>query len=238
MDTLESSPRATATPSPTARRVVPQGLLLAFSDPPAGQDAAFNAWYDEEHAPARLRVPGILNARRYAAVAADGPRYMALYDLEAPATLQRPEYQRLARERSEREKAMLAATPLLDRRVLRIILDAEPWTEDAPFQLSVSLEPPPGGEADLVAWYCEEHVPLLLAVPGWRRARLFELVEGDGPRFTAVHELESLAVFETPEYRSAVSTAWRERVIGGVSRRERHIFKLLRTWPRPTWGAP
>jgi hypothetical protein len=213
-------------------------MLLAFSDPPAGQEAAFNAWYDEEHAPNRLTVPGILNARRYAAVADDGPRYAALYDLETVETLQRPEYQRLSTERSEREKAMYAAIPRLDRRVLRTILDGEPWTDDAPMIMTVSLQPPPGAEDDLIAWYRQEHAPMLLEVPGWRRVRLYEQVEGNGPRFTAVHELESQAVFETDAYRRATSTPWRERVIGSVTRRERHIWRLLRTWPRPAWGTP
>jgi hypothetical protein len=235
METLRQSGAATATLS---RRVVPQAVLLAFSSPPAGQDDAFNAWYDDEHAPARLTVPGILNARRYIATADDGPRYMAVYDLEQVETLQSPDYRRLYAEQSERERAMMASLPLLDRRVLRTVLDAEPWTDDAPYQMTVSLQPPAGGEDDLVAWYREEHGPLLLAVPGWRRVRLFELVEGNGPRFTAIHELESPAVFETPEYRTATSTPWRERLIGSVTRRERHLFKLLRTWPRSAWGVP
>ncbi|MBV9174790.1 MAG: hypothetical protein JOZ81_32410 [Chloroflexi bacterium] len=220
------------------RRVVPRGLLLAFSTPPDGQDEAFNAWYGDEHAPARLTVPGILNARRYVTAADEEPRYMALYDLASPDTLKGPEYRRLYEQQSEREKAMMAAIPLLDRRVLRLLLDCEPWTEDAPYQMTVSLQPPDGGEDDLVAWYRQEHMPMLLAVPGWRRVRLFEQVDGTGPRFTAVHELESPAVFETAEYRAAISTPWRNRIIDSVSRRERRIFKLLQTFPRPAWGQP
>jgi hypothetical protein len=233
METLRQS-RDASLVSP--RRAIPKGLLLAFSSPPPGQEEAFNAWYDEEHAPSRLTVRGIFNARRYVAVAEDGPRYMALYDLESIETLQQPEYRRLNTERSDREQAMLGALPLLDRRVLRVVLDGEPWTDDAPYQLCVSLQPPPGAEQDLIAWYRDEHGPLLLQVPGWRRVRLFEQVEGAGPRFTALHELESNAVFETDEYRKANTTAWRERVIGSVVRRERHIFKFLRGFPRPEWG--
>ena len=42
------------------------GLLVAFMNPPV-DEAAFNAWYDEEHVPLRLGVPGFLNARRYRA---------------------------------------------------------------------------------------------------------------------------------------------------------------------------
>ena len=218
--------------------MAPQAVLLAFSNPPPGQEDAFNAWYGDEHAPARLTVPGIFNARRYAAIEDDGPRYMAIYDLEAPTTLERPEYRRLYAEQSAREKTIMAALPLLDRRVLRVVLDAEPWTEDAPFQMTVSLQPPDGAEDDLVAWYREEHIPMLLEVPGWRRIRLCQQVDGSGPRFTALHELESPAVFETEPYRTATSTPWRNRIIGNVVRRERHVFKLCQTFQRPEWGVP
>jgi hypothetical protein len=233
---METLRQPTGTDAPSPRRVIPHALLLAFSTPPEGQEEAFNAWYDEEHAPARLTVPGIFNARRYVAVSDEQPRYMAVYDLESPETLSRPEYRRLYEQNSEREKAMLATIPLLDRRVLRLILDCEPWTDDAPYQMTVSLQPPDGAEDDLVAWYRQEHAPMLLAVPGWRRVRLFEQVDGTGPRFTTVHELESPAVFETDEYRAAISTPWRNRIINSVTRRERRIFKLLRTFERPAWG--
>src|SRR5690349_12085211 len=93
----------------TARPVAPGAILLALSDPPPGQEDAFNDWYGGEHAPARLTVPGIFNARRYVAVEPDGPRYMAIYDLETPETLQRPEYRRLYADQSEREKTIMAA---------------------------------------------------------------------------------------------------------------------------------
>src|SRR5437763_1982459 len=108
-----------------AAKVTPQALLIAFSNPPPGDEAGFNAWYDDEHAPARLTVPGIFNARRYIATSDEGPRYMAMYDLESTDSLAGPDYRRIAEQRSEREKAMLAATPLLDRRVMKLLLSAE-----------------------------------------------------------------------------------------------------------------
>jgi hypothetical protein len=229
---------ATRTPAraPEGALVQPQGLLLAFSDPPAGEEDAYNAWY-EEHAAGRLTVPGIFNGRRYQAIEADGPRYMACYDLARPQTLKSPEYERLRREASQNERDMMARLPVMDRRELQLILGCEPWTDDAPYQLTVALEPAPGTRADFIDWYREEHIPMLLKVPGWRRARLFEQVEGSGPAFCALHELEKPDVFEGPEY-EATRTPWREKVIGGTSRRERHLWKLLHGLPWPAWGMP
>jgi hypothetical protein len=88
------------------------------------------------------------------------------------------------------------------------------------------MDPARGAEADYLAWYADEHIGLLHSVPGWRRVRIFEQFDGNGPRFLALHELDSPAVFDTPEYRTATSTSWRDRVITGVTRRERSLFKV------------
>jgi hypothetical protein len=45
------------------------GLLLVYSDVAAEHDAEFNRWYNEEHIPERLSIPGVLHTARYRAVA-------------------------------------------------------------------------------------------------------------------------------------------------------------------------
>lgn len=214
-----------------------QALLVAMMNPPADEDA-FNAWYDEEHVPLRLGVPGFLSARRYrAAESSDGPRYLALYDLASADVLKSDAYQRLWREPSSRERDMLGSIPFTDRRVCELVLDAPEWTRDAPYQLIVCMPPPPGASEDFVAWYREEHIPLLLKVPGWRRARLFRQLEGNGPAFMAVHELESPAVFDTKEHEAATSTPWRKRIRESVQVYERNLFELWRPMPESTRAA-
>lgn len=229
-----------------------QALLVAFMNPPA-DEAAFNAWYDEEHVPLRLGVPGFLNAHRYRAPddtsaparasattmapavgpqdSSPHPRYLALYDLASSQVLDSEPYTRLIPERSLRERDMLASIPYMDRRVGELVLDCPEWTHDAPYQLVVCMTPPAGAEDDFVAWYREEHIPMLLAVPGWRRSRLFRQVDGNGPAFMAFHEIESPAVFEQPRYTASISTPWRERIRSTVVRYERDLFQLWRPNP-------
>lgn len=208
-----------------------QGLLVAMMNPPE-DEAAFNTWYDEEHVPLRLGVPGFLSGRRYRhAAETEGPRYLALYDLASVDVLKSEPYLRLWREPSERERKVLASIPFNDRRVCELILDTPEWARDAPYQLIVCMTPPAGGEDDFVAWYREEHIPMLLAVPGWRRSRLFRQVEGNGPAFMAVHELESPAVFKRPEYDASIATPWRQRIRASVQRYERNLFELWRPMP-------
>jgi antibiotic biosynthesis monooxygenase (ABM) superfamily enzyme len=54
------------------------------------QEEAFNRWYNQEHCPQLLRFPGAVSARRYKAIMGeDRYQYMAVYEFESEATLQR-----------------------------------------------------------------------------------------------------------------------------------------------------
>jgi hypothetical protein len=44
----------------------------------------FNHTYDHEHIPALLKVPGVLNAKRYKTATAGEPKYVAIYELASP----------------------------------------------------------------------------------------------------------------------------------------------------------
>ncbi len=41
------------------------GLLMVYCDVAAEHEEEFNHWYNEEHIPERLAIPGVLNAARY-----------------------------------------------------------------------------------------------------------------------------------------------------------------------------
>ena len=60
-----------------------RGLLMVYVDVPAPYEDEFNRWYNEEHIPERLAIPGVLNAARYEAVRG-GPHYLACYELDEP----------------------------------------------------------------------------------------------------------------------------------------------------------
>ncbi|MFM9941297.1 MAG: hypothetical protein ACKVP7_17580 [Hyphomicrobiaceae bacterium] len=71
-----------------------KGFLLVMMQPPPAFEEEFNAWYDSEHIPERLSVPGFLTGLRYVAVSGH-PRYLAMYDLESYAVLQSPAYNKV-----------------------------------------------------------------------------------------------------------------------------------------------
>jgi hypothetical protein len=72
-----------------------RGLLLTLTEPPPGMEEEFNAWYDEEHLPERLAIPGFRSARRWVA----GRTYLATYELDSPEVLSSAPY--LARYRNQ-----------------------------------------------------------------------------------------------------------------------------------------
>jgi len=92
--------------------------------------------------------------------------------------------------------------------------------------LAVSLSVPPSAEADLGAWYADEHIPALLTVPGWRRIRRYRLHEGGAPTYLTLSEVESAAVFEEPAFHATMATPWRSRIAESVTQRERRLFGL------------
>ena len=213
------------------------GLLFVYTDPGPVPAAEFSDWYDNEHGPARLTVPGIVSGYRFHALDDAAPPWLAYYEFHE-GTLDSPEYRALADNASEREKSIMSSLATLDRRVYELISDdSAPGGDDEaggaggpgglggpPVVLAVSLSVPPSAAADLAAWYAGEHIPALLMVPGWRRVRRYRLHEGGAPTYLALSEVESAAVFEEPAFLATMATPWRSQVAESVTQRERRVF--------------
>jgi hypothetical protein len=57
-------------------------LLIVRTDVVPEMEEEFNRFYDEEHVPRLLRVPGVLSAKRAKSMGA-GPKYIAVYEHES-----------------------------------------------------------------------------------------------------------------------------------------------------------
>jgi hypothetical protein len=95
---------------PAANR--PRTLLVVLSDIRPELEADFVRWYDEEHLPQRLAVPGFIRAARYEAgpavysgslamPEAPPPRHLAVYEMDGPEVLESEPYRRLIANPSE-----------------------------------------------------------------------------------------------------------------------------------------
>src|SRR2546422_11509196 len=66
-----------------------RGVFMVCVDIDGQHVEEFDEWYNKEHLPELLSVPGILSAARYEAVKG-GPQYLACYELESVAVMQTP----------------------------------------------------------------------------------------------------------------------------------------------------
>ena len=99
------------------------GLFYVYTEPGSVDEAEFHDWYDHEHGPARLKVPGFRGAYRYRALDDVKPPWLALYELDSQDVLDGPEYKAMATEASDRDKAVSADLTTLDRRVYSQLSD-------------------------------------------------------------------------------------------------------------------
>jgi hypothetical protein len=64
-------------------------MYLVQTDIPDDVVGEYNRWYDDEHLPRLVTVPGVVRARRYVNQTA-GPRYLTAYDLTDPGAFESP----------------------------------------------------------------------------------------------------------------------------------------------------
>jgi len=203
-------------------------LLFVYSSPGPVSVDEFTDWYDNEHVPNRLALPGFGAVNRYQAADSVTPEWLATYEIK-PGTLDGPAYKALWETQSAREKSIMSAATI-NRRIYAPISDSGPITAAPAVLMAVSMSVPAGTEDDMDAWYAEEHIPMLLAVPGWRRSRRYVLTTGDGPKYLSLHEIDSHAAFDRPEYKAAISTPWRDRIVESAIGREKRVFDLHKSF--------
>lgn len=178
------------------------GLLVVWTDIAAEHEADFNEWYDKEHIPQLLGVPGFLTGRRYQAVEGT-PRYIAIYQLADENVLKSDAFRAVRETPTAWTKKITPHFCNTQRGVFRQIFShgAEPQTA-AEFVLTVRLNTPADHEKEFNAWYDEDHVPALVGVPGVYCARRYEAVEGN-PKYLAVYEMRDGAATRSPEWETA-----------------------------------
>lgn len=71
----------------------PTGILAVLNDiDPACDRAEYEAWYQRDHMPDRLAVPGFRHARRYRRTEGPAQEYFTFYETDSPAVLRTPAY--------------------------------------------------------------------------------------------------------------------------------------------------
>lgn len=188
-----------------------RGIFMIYVDIEPAHEEEFNAWYDTEHLPELLAVPGILSAARYKAVKS-GPKYLAFYELESVEVIQTPAFKNRPRTPwGQRVSPSIIGSNLV-RVVGEQIFPSEvelPDRDMAPTLQIGRMSVPEAADADWNEWYNGEYIPGYRKVPGVIYARRYRVLEGD-TGYVTVYEFEHDKVSE--------SDAWRQQQQGSSPR--------------------
>lgn len=205
------------------------GILFSQMQPPAQSPAGlteeFHHWYETDHIPARMVLPGFVSARRYEALAGT-PKYLATYLLDDLGALQTPEYLELKARPSALTRRMLGLVEGFTRYTGELVSDVGETKAEGEFLSVVAFEVPPEDTAAFQRWYAGEHEPMLLEAADWLRIRRYVVLDGAGGPWThlALHELASAEVMNGPERALARSAPLR----AGLA--DRPWFKASGRW--------
>jgi hypothetical protein len=177
-------------------------ILLVYTDLADEQyDEEFNAWYDTQHLPQLLALPGVLDAARYVAVKG-GPKYLAAYEVENVDTVLGPAWQN--RPIPPWDNRM--SPRVVGKNFTRILGEqifpdhVEQADRGMPPALQIGrMSVPEDIDAEWNAWYNGEYIPGYRTVPGVIYARRYRVVDGNA-RYTTVYEFESTEVPDTAEW--------------------------------------
>lgn len=195
------------------------GVLFSEMTPPDGAEDHFNNWYNNHHMPSHVYgVPGFRSGQRYKVP--DRPDYLAIYDLESPATLTDNQYVNRKYKPDAPTKKMLSEVIAFTRYIgdeigfqVREGVSVDDAL-DAPLVLGVFIELPDDAADEFVDWYQTEHTPMVLESSLWRMVRHMKIVDADPNPFTHmfIHYIEREDALNSEELAAARATEWRNRL--------------------------
>jgi len=189
-----------------------KGILIAAMDFSAAPEDEFHDWYDLEHIPERLAIPGCRNAQRWIGV--DNPKIsLATYDLDEVGVLQSPPYQAIAGANSSpwTKRTARFRKSLMRFEGTQLFPGDKTAPADAAALLLVSMNVAPEHENEFNEWYNTEHIPALGSVPGTLSARRYRGT-GATQRYAALYHLAAPDVVSSAAWKTAANTPWTEKM--------------------------
>jgi hypothetical protein len=181
--------RAADAPIPSAQTY----YLLVFNQPVAGKEAEYNSWYDRQHAPDVVSVPGFMHAQRYVLASTQlrtapaKPKYLVIYQIKTNDLA--AVYAEVRRRLASGETRM---SPTLDMdsglnytyQVFRPRLGgAAPDAQNGDVSTMlgyvqlVFADPADGKDAEFNSWYDQHHAPEVLKVSGFTSGQRLQLAD-------------------------------------------------------------
>ncbi len=191
-----------------------KGLLFMAFDFSTAHADEFHDWYDLEHVPERLRVPGFINAERW--IDSDNPQvHVATYDLDSPEILRSAPYMKVA---GDNQSVWTKRVTAMCGRIMRfegeqLVPGNQAAPDGANALLVASMNVDPAAEAEFNTWYNTEHLPQLGAVPDVLSARRYLVSDTDSERkYLALYHLRDDGVSRGEAWNQAADTPWTRRM--------------------------
>lgn len=204
-----------------------KALMTTWTHIAPEHEAEFHAWYDREHLPGIVALPGFLLGRRY--VYEDPtPSYLAWYDTIDETVEPGAHFAKFLANPTQQFLRIVGLLQHRERMNFRLMRDVgDTARSDAPWLYIVHTDIPDHIAAEYNDWYDREHLPRLVTVPGVLRARRYDRVSGPGPRYLTAYELTGAGVWESPAALEARKTPWTERMRSLFKNTRRSMCKLI-----------
>jgi len=187
----------------------------------------FERWAAGKHI-RDLLAAGFLSATRFRSIQGD-PQYLHLYQLPNVELLSTERYKDVSKNdntASQLRDGPLNHSAALYKQELTVDVPDLAGNQGAGSTLNnnpshlatVRMDVPDEESADLVRWHREEHIPLMMAIPGVASARLCRRVAQHPvtpchePEWISIYELESADVVRDPSVTAANETEWAKKV--------------------------
>jgi len=126
-----------------------QGAFVAWHNIAAGRETDYDRWHSHEHMLERVGIPGFLRGRRYVA-AADGPRYLVLYEVTDVGVLTSPAYLERLDNPTAWTREVMPAVRDMNRTLCRVVASCGCGVGHA--ALTVRFSPVPDRADELGRW--------------------------------------------------------------------------------------
>jgi hypothetical protein len=211
------------------------GKSVMFSEmrPDASWLERFNQWYDEEHIPLRMRIPGFVSAQRYRS----GDNYLALYELQSLAAFSTPEFKAVKAQASDTTNWMLANVKGFTRYLGDQISAAGHRLDDglsAPVLHGILLNVPQDVLPAHDEWHERAHVPALLRSGDCLAVRRFSVTTGEPQTFNrlTLYHLPSETALASDAFAGASRGPWHGDATSGAWLAEGRESTFTRIGPR------
>ena len=189
--------------------------FLVFNAPAAGQEEAYNRWYDTQHAPDVVSIPGFVSAQRFVynegvqlrEVALKKPKYLVFYKIvtsDLPAVI--------AEVKRRLQTGETRVSDALDRNSGQMFIyrafrpqvrgaggdvPGAPAGPKQKYYQVVFGNAVAGKDVEFNTWYDKDHAPNMVGVPGfaWAQRAILNEVQmepiPDAPRYLALFDIET-----------------------------------------------